>query len=77
MMRLSILDSSQNGITSYQEIKSVLTNINGVFSIIIGAKETNKIITTGDFSTIDWSNNRLFIKVEIDPDNNLNFIFAG
>ncbi len=76
-MRLSIIDSSQSGIIIYQEIKSVLTNISGVFSIIIGAKEMNKIVTTGDFYSIEWSKNKFFIKVEIDPDNNLNFILAG
>ena len=77
MMRLSIIDSSQSGIIIYQEIKSVFTNISGVFSIIIGAKEMNKIVTTGDFYSIEWSKNKFFIKVEIDPDNNLNFILAG
>jgi hypothetical protein len=77
MMRLSIIDSSQSGIIIYQEIKSVFTNISGVFSIIIGAKEMNKIVTTGDFYSIEWPKNKFFIKVEIDPDNNLNFILAG
>ncbi|MFN4977153.1 MAG: hypothetical protein ACK5F9_04480, partial [Bacteroidota bacterium] len=76
-MRLSIIDSSQSGIIIYQEIKSVFTNISGVFSIIIGAKEMNKIVTTGDFYSIEWPKNKFFIKVEIDPDNNLNFILAG
>jgi hypothetical protein len=61
----------------YQEIKSIVTNPLGLFSILIGAEEPTKIITIGNFEKINWTASSYFIRVEIDPDNHLQFIRIG
>ena len=77
MIRLSIVDSSNNGNIIYQEIKSVSTNALGVFSLVIGSDEPNKIITIKGFDAINWSNTNMYIKVEIDQTNALFFQIVG
>ncbi|MBP7939559.1 MAG: hypothetical protein KAZ20_00345 [Sediminibacterium sp.] len=76
-VRISLLtDTIKNNIV-YQEIKSITTNPLGLFTILIGANEFAKIKTEGDFTKIKWSEKEHFIRVEIDPDNHLNFTYVG
>lgn len=76
-VRISLLtDTIKNNIV-YQEIKSITTNPLGMFTILIGANEFAKIKTEGDFTKIKWSEKEHFIRVEIDPDNHLNFTYVG
>ena len=76
-VRLSILkDSSQDAI-EYQEIKSITTNVLGLFFIEIGLQEENKVISSKAFSTINWSEQPYFLKIEIDINNDLDFVPMG
>jgi hypothetical protein len=76
-VRISILKDTLTEELLYQEIKSVTTNPLGLFSILIGAVEPAKIITIGAFEKINWTAATYFIRVEIDPENHLQFIRIG
>ena len=76
-VRISILKDTLTEELLYQEIKSVTTNPLGLFSILIGAAEPAKVITIGAFEKINWTAATYFIRVEIDPENHLQFIRIG
>ncbi len=76
-IRISLLKDTLDESILYQEIKSIVTNPLGLFSILIGAEEPTKIITIGNFEKINWTASSYFIRVEIDPDNHLQFIRIG
>ncbi len=76
-IRISILsDTIENNIV-YQEIKTIITNPLGLFSVLIGADEIAKIKTEGNFNNIKWGDKTHFIRVEIDPENHFQFIQLG
>lgn len=76
-VRISLLtDTIRNNIV-YQEIKSITTNSLGLFTVLIGSDEIGKIKTEGDFNAIRWDDLPHFIRVEIDPDNHLDFTYVG
>jgi hypothetical protein len=74
-LKLSILQGSLTGITEYIEVRKVKTNAQGLFTAVIGDKET--ISTIGNFSDIDWKLSPKFLKIEIDPAAGNNFITMG
>lgn len=76
-VRISILEDTVSEELLYQEIKSVTTNPLGLFTILIGAAEPAKVITIGTFEKINWTAATYFIRVEIDPENQLQFIRIG
>ena len=76
-IRISILKDTLTEELLYQEIKSVTTSPLGLFTILIGTSESAKIVTIGAFEKIDWTAGTYFIRVEIDPDNHLQFIRIG
>ena len=76
-VRISILEDTVSEELLYQEIKSVTTNPLGLFTILIGAAEPAKVITIGTFEKINWTAATYFIRVEIDPENHLQFIRIG
>jgi hypothetical protein len=76
-VRISILEDTVSEELLYQEIKSVTTNPLGLFTILIGAAEPAKVITIGTFEKINWTTATYFIRVEIDPENHLQFIRIG
>jgi hypothetical protein len=76
-VRISILKDTLDEALLYQEIKSVTTSPLGLFTILIGLAEPAKIITIGAFEKINWTTATYFIRVEIDPDNHLQFIRIG
>ncbi len=76
-VRISILKDTLTEELLYQEIKSVTTNPLGLFSILIGAAEPAKVITIGTFEKINWTAATYFMRVEIDPENHLQFIRIG
>ena len=76
-IRISILKDTLTEELLYQEIKSVTTSPLGLFTILIGTSESAKIVTIGAFEKIDWTASTYFIRVEIDPDNHLQFIRIG
>jgi hypothetical protein len=69
-------DSVENGLV-YEEIKSIKTNVLGVFFVNIGKEEEGKIFTKTSWDKIKWEDELAFIKVEIDPDNDLQFLSLG
>lgn len=76
-IRISILKDTLTESILYQEIKSVTTSPLGLFTILIGNSEPAKIVTIGAFEKINWTAGTYFIRVEIDPDNHLQFIRIG
>ncbi len=67
--RISILKSSQNGSNVYSEEHSVITNTNGLATMIIG-----KGLSADEMETIDWSAGPYYLKVEVDPAGGFNYI---
>lgn len=76
-IRISILKDTLAEELLYQELKSVITSPLGLFTILIGASEHAKIITIGVFEKINWTAATYFMRVEIDPENHLQFIRIG
>jgi hypothetical protein len=76
-IRISILKDTLEEEILYQELKSVTTSPLGLFTILIGAAEPAKIITIGAFEKINWTASTYFMRVEIDPENHLQFIRIG
>ena len=76
-IRISLLKDTLDEHIVYQEVKSIVTNPLGLFTILIGAVESAKIITIGDFEKINWLSSVYFIRIEIDPENHLQFIRIG
>ena len=76
-IRISILKDTTTEELLYQEIKSVTTSPLGLFTILIGNSEPAKIVTIGTFEKINWTAGTYFIRVEIDPDNHLQFMRIG
>jgi hypothetical protein len=76
-VRISILKDTLAEAILYQELKSVTTSPLGLFTILIGAAEPAKIITIGAFENINWTAATYFMRVEIDPENHLQFIRIG
>jgi|AntAceMinimDraft_17_1070374.scaffolds.fasta_scaffold01571_9 uncharacterized protein (TIGR02145 family) len=62
-LRISILKTSATGTLVYKETHSEATNQFGLINLNIGTGTP----VTGDFTTIDWANDKYFIKVEMDP----------
>ncbi|MEN9697022.1 MAG: hypothetical protein RLZ56_443 [Bacteroidota bacterium] len=75
-LRLSIGTDSNFSHIVYQEIKSVTTNVLGLFFINLGSNENGKLITMGSFDAVDWSMPQ-YISIEIDPSNALSFTLMG
>jgi hypothetical protein len=76
-VRISILSDTVKNSIVYQEVKSVITSPLGLFTVLIGIHEPTKIITEGNFEKINWAESIHFIRIEIDPDNHLQFIRIG
>jgi len=68
-IQISILQGSTSGSSVYVETQTPSTNANGLLSIEIG----NGNVTSGNFTTIDWSANTYFIKTEIDTAGGTNY----
>lgn len=75
-VRLTIRDGSPQGIAEYSETKSTITNIAGLFSIVLGEPEPTAVIT-GVFDNIFWRTGNKYLQVELDADGGTNFVSAG
>ena len=76
-IRISILKDTLEEAILYQELKSITTSPLGLFTILIGATEPAKIITIGAFENINWTAGTYYMRIEIDPENHLQFIRIG
>jgi hypothetical protein len=72
-MQISILQGGATGTFVYVETQTPTTNTNGLISIEIG---TGTLIS-GDFTTIDWTNDTYFIKTETDPTGGTTYTITG
>ena len=76
-LRLSIKTDSLNGNIEYQEIKSVTTNVIGLFSVVVGSTEERKMATIGTFENINWASSEKYLQVEVDITGDFYFINLG
>jgi hypothetical protein len=74
-IKFTILDGGATGVNVYSEIRSLTTNQLGLFTAAIGGPGAATV--TGNFTTIDWSTGKKFIKIEADPLGGNNFIALG
>lgn len=76
-LRISVITDTVANNIEYQEIKSITTNVLGLFYTDIGVQEAGKIITIGNLDSIQWQESEKYLLVEIDPNNSLHFLKAG
>ena len=76
-IRISIKADTSSSKNEYQEIIPITTNVLGLFTIMVGATENNKIITAGPFENINWSKAEKYLQIEIDTVGDLSFIYMG
>jgi hypothetical protein len=76
-IRISIKSDTSSSKSEYQEIMPITTNVLGLFTIVVGATETNKIVSAGSFESINWSNADKYLQIEIDTVGDLSFIYMG
>jgi hypothetical protein len=73
-LRLSVLSKSVDATAEYVETKKVVTNSQGIFSIVIGEGVT---ATVGTFKNVNWAETPKFLKVEMDPSGGTSYINMG
>lgn len=76
-IRISIKTDTSSSKSEYQEITPITTNVLGLFNIVVGATETNKIVSAGPFESINWSKTDKYLQIEIDTVGDLSFIYMG
>ena len=74
-LRLSIISKNVDATPEYIEIKTVVTNAQGIFSIVVG--DATNAVVTGNFKNIAWKDGIKFLKVEMDPSAGTNYINMG
>ena len=74
-LKLSILNGSSTGTAEYVETRTVSTNAQGIFSVMIG--DSGTITNIGSFANVNWKLSSKFLKVEMDPTGGANFITMG
>ncbi len=68
-IRISLIDSANNGNQTYREIHKTGTNQFGLFSVTIG----EGIDTIGSFIATPWANGNIWLKIEMDPIGGTNY----
>jgi hypothetical protein len=76
-IRISIKADTLSSKIEYQEITPITTSVLGLFTIVVGAYETNKIVAVGPFENINWSVAEKYLQIEIDTVGDLSFIYMG
>ena len=74
-LKFSIIANSENGTIEYVESRHIITNAQGIFSVVIG--DTGTINTIGSFTNIVWKQTPKFLKVEMDPAGGSAFVDMG
>jgi hypothetical protein len=72
-LRLSILDNTATGTVLYTESHTKITNAQGLFNLVVGQGAAS----IGTFSTINWSTNAKFLKVELDATGGTSYLLVG
>jgi len=70
IVRISIIQTQILGPVVFEEIHSIQTDVNGLFSLIVGSAGS-------DLSQVDWAYDIFFIKAEVDDQNDGKFHFIG
>ncbi|MDD3876616.1 MAG: DUF1566 domain-containing protein [Bacteroidales bacterium] len=70
-LRLSVIDSAQNGAVVYQELRALQTNAYGSFAFDIGI--TPNYVTVGTYQGINWGTGKKHLKIDYDPTNSFSF----
>ena len=76
-IRISIKADTLSSKSEYQEITPITTSVLGLFTIVVGAYQTNKIVAVGPFENINWSIAEKYLQIEIDTVGDLSFIYMG
>jgi hypothetical protein len=63
-LRLSIISKNVDATPEFIETKTVVTNAQGIFSIVVG--DATNAVVTGNFKNIAWKDGIKFLKVEMD-----------
>jgi hypothetical protein len=74
-VRLTIRDGSAVGAIVYTETRTVTTNAFGLFTVQVGSGGATNV--TGTVAGVNWSTGAKFMQVEIDTENNNNFLNVG
>ena len=74
-LRLSIISKNVDATPEYVETKTVVTNAQGIFSVVVG--DATNAVVTGNFKNIVWKDGIKFLKVEMDPAAGTNYINMG
>ncbi len=74
-VKISLLPTESSSTIVYTETRSVTTNTKGLFNVNIGSVGATNVSTP--FNTVDWAVGNKYIKIEIDPLGNSNFITLG
>ena len=74
-LRLSIISKNVDATPEYVETKTVVTNTQGIFSVVVG--DATNAVVTGNFKNIVWKDGIKFLKVEMDPAAGTNYINMG
>ena len=72
-VRLTILENSPTGIMLYQEEHEVLTDLYGMFNLVIGQ---GLQVSPDPFSSIDWISDK-YLQVELSIENNGSFTLSA
>jgi hypothetical protein len=72
-IQMTILKSSPTGTPQYSESHFVNTDSVGAFNLVIGSG----IVQSGSMTSIDWSNDNYFLKVDMDTAGGTNFQTMG
>lgn len=71
-VRVSVLKDTPEGPAVYTETQKIVTNANGLLSLMIGDG-----ISQDDFSSIPWNSSKLFVKTEFDLTGGSNYSISG
>ena len=72
-IQFTVNQTSESGTIVYQESQTPTTNSNGLVSVYMGTGT----VSSGDFSTIDWSKGPYFLQSEIDPTGGTNYTISS
>lgn len=72
-LRISILQGSSTGPAVFVETHSPTTNINGLFSVVIG----NGSVSSGSIAAINWATGSYFLRSETDPNGGSNYTLSA
>ena len=72
-MQISILQGGATGVPVYVETQTPGSNANGLVTIEIGTGT----VVSGDLASIDWGNDRYFMKTETDPTGGTDYTISG